>query len=114
MSQQITGTTGTFTTPKVLAKNAGQSITLGEGDRITNILTGALQGGHNIGLGAENMSMDSKEGIQKDMNAYQEIMSFVTMWATATGQDGLSAMRQIRWHLDSMLNSTEVIRSYNP
>jgi hypothetical protein len=113
MSQQITGVTGSFTPPNVIAKDAGGSVVMGE-QRHTDIQTGALVQAENFGLGDANTALNAPDGIQNDHNGFQEVMSFASRWASNTGQTGLAALHQIRITIDAILQQTANIRSYNP
>lgn len=113
MSQQITGVTGTPTLPTVLPENNGGSIAIGDSGH-TNIQTGVLVQPSGVGLGAGNIALDSKDGIQGDKESYQELMSFVARCAQNWGVDALSVMYHLRMLLNAILDNTEVRRAYLP
>lgn len=113
MSQQITGVTGTATVPTVLPENNGGAISIGDNGH-WNPTTNAYVQPSAVGLGAGNMNLDSKVGIQTDAQAYQELMSFVSRCAQNWGVDGLGVMVHLRMMLNTMLNNTEVRAAYLP
>jgi len=113
MSQQITGVTGTATIPTVLPENNGGAISIGDNGH-TVIQTGAYLQPAAVGLGAGNMNLESKDGIQNDKEAYQELMSFVARCAQNWSVDSLSVIHHLQLLLKTMLLNTEVRRAYLP